>query len=295
MKIRSAILVYKKSNYQIRALERKEPHFLHLLRAEHPTVSHSRRVHEEHTDVLREVKAILDHLQVPYRSYPRYALQRAIRADLVITVGGDGTYLETSHYVSDSVMFGVNSNPDDSVGHFCTATVANFEKKINQLLKGKIRPKKLQRLQATIDGRKVGSPVLNEILFAHSNPAAMSRYLIGTQKTSRTKKINQEEQRGSGVWVAAPMGSTAAIRSAGGPRLAREAKRFAYQVREPQQLSGQKYRLLRGILEAKTVLHLTPKMEEAAIFIDGAHESYPVPRGHTVSIRLSEHPLRVIK
>src|SRR4030095_13321415 len=47
-------------------------------------------------------------------------------ADLVISVGGDGTLLSASHYVRDGMMIGVNSAPGDSVGHFCSANRGTF-------------------------------------------------------------------------------------------------------------------------------------------------------------------------
>src|SRR5262249_13428177 len=45
------------------------------------------------------------------------ALKRQLaEADLVVSVGGDGTLLRASHYVRDGMMIGVNSAPGDSVG-----------------------------------------------------------------------------------------------------------------------------------------------------------------------------------
>src|SRR5215470_17894056 len=47
-------------------------------------------------------------------------------ADLVISVGGDGTLLGASHYVRGGMIIGVNSAPGDSVGHFCATNRKNF-------------------------------------------------------------------------------------------------------------------------------------------------------------------------
>ena len=55
-------------------------------------------------------------------------------ADLVISVGGDGTFLEASHYISDNTpILGVNSDPLRSVGFFCSCTKENFEELFNIL------------------------------------------------------------------------------------------------------------------------------------------------------------------
>jgi NAD kinase len=46
---------------------------------------------------------------------------------LVISIGGDGTLLNVSHFVgSDICLLGVNSNPQTSVGFLCAAETSNF-------------------------------------------------------------------------------------------------------------------------------------------------------------------------
>src|SRR5262245_32132677 len=84
---------------------------------------------------------------------PERALKRQLAAaDLVISVGGDGTLLGASHYVRDGMMLGVNSAPGDSVGHFCSANRANFAERLDAILELKWRPVELARLQITLDG-----------------------------------------------------------------------------------------------------------------------------------------------
>ena len=60
------------------------------------------------------------------RDFSRTEKRQINAADLVITIGGDGTALNTSHYITNGLMLGVNSAPGDSIGHFCHTHRQNF-------------------------------------------------------------------------------------------------------------------------------------------------------------------------
>src|SRR5262249_11581058 len=134
-------------------------------------------------------------------------------ADLVISIGGDGTLLCASHYVRDGMVIGVNSAPGDSVGHFCSANRENFAERLDAILDLKWRPVELARLQVTLEGKPLQELALNDVLVAHYSPAATTRYLIEVGN-------HFEEHRSSGVWISTAAGSTAGIGSAGGRRVA---------------------------------------------------------------------------
>ena len=52
-----------------------------------------------------------------------------LKYDLIITVGGDGTFLEAAKHAKHQIILGVNSAPDHSVGRFCIANKYNFGNK----------------------------------------------------------------------------------------------------------------------------------------------------------------------
>jgi NAD+ kinase len=61
--------------------------------------------------------------------------RRAIStARLVVSVGGDGTLLTSSHWVRDGYLLGVNSAPSDSVGFFSLARQETFAPILDQIL-----------------------------------------------------------------------------------------------------------------------------------------------------------------
>ena len=65
-----------------------------------------------------------------------------------------------------------------------------------------MRKKHLRKINVYFYRTKKTVAVINDVLIAHKNPAATSRYLLELNKT-------KEEQRSSGIWIATPMGSTA--------------------------------------------------------------------------------------
>src|SRR6188474_1534232 len=99
MNIDSALVIYNKPLYELHILEQEDPHFVRLFKKGHPTTSNWKKVYDSHSRSLQAVLDILNFLGIKTRSLFRRKLQRVGGEDLVITVGGDGTFLETSHYL----------------------------------------------------------------------------------------------------------------------------------------------------------------------------------------------------
>ncbi|HEX4950121.1 MAG TPA: NAD(+)/NADH kinase [Blastocatellia bacterium] len=207
-------------------------------------------------------------------------------ADLVITIGGDGTALGTSHYIRNGAMLGVNSAPGDSVGHFCHTHRGNFAERLADILAGRWQPTKLARLAVTLDDKLLPEPALNDVLIAHDCPAATTRYLIELNGVS-------EEQRSSGIWVATAAGSTAGIKSAGGKRMPLGSERLQYLVRELYREPQRSYALTHGFLAPHETLIVASKMQDAHIYIDGARTAYEFPFGARLRLQRAAHPLRL--
>jgi len=209
------------------------------------------------------------------------------RADVIIPLGGDGTFLRASHYVEDLPMLGVNSDPAVSVGFFCGATRETFRARLRAWLRGALPRTTLTRLQLTLNGRRMPELILNECLVTHQNPAATSRYLlhIGTR---------QEAQTSSGLWVATPAGSTAAARSAGGHRLPLASRQFQFVAREPFVRGKQPVCLWRGRVPARGRLEVLSLMPTGMLYLDGPHITYPFRWGDQACFGVARTPLRVL-
>lgn len=239
-----------------------------------------------HRQTLQTVKKYLEDWAVTYRVVDRSRLKRTLKADLIITVGGDGTALAASHFAGHSPLFCINSAPQTSTGFFCQATPKNFPIRLQKILTGTIRPKKIARLAAYLSGKKLKPYGLNEVLFASKLQGETARY---------TLQIGQhmEYHKSSGVWVATGAGSTAAIYSAGGQRESPWTGRLQYKVREPCRFPKNHYRLLGGFIRPNQTIKLISEMNQGMVFIDGAKWHYAVSRGAVLTVRGGKAPIKI--
>ncbi len=246
---------------------------------------------EEQQRTIDVVRATLTKHRIPFSEFSAREFSAAEKrkinaADLVITIGGDGTALGTSHYITDGLMLGVNSAPGDSVGHFCHSHRGNFAEGLADILAARWKPTELARLAVSLDDQPIPELALNDVLIAHDCPAATTRYLIERGAVS-------EEQRSSGIWIATAAGSTAGIKSAGGKVMPLGSQRLQYFVRELYREPQRSYALTRGFLSSTEELVLASKMQKAHVYVDGARTAYAFPFGTRAKIKLAETRLRL--
>ncbi|MBI5497666.1 MAG: NAD(+)/NADH kinase [Deltaproteobacteria bacterium] len=285
---RTILVVYKKSAFQLYALERKEPKVRALMRRGSVQTRIMAQSHLEHAASLQAVLGACRATGADVREVYRAHLRSTSHADLVVTVGGDGTLLDASHRVARTPLLGVNSNPTRSVGFLTGATAATFADVLEGVLARTLRPLRLLRLDVAINGRSLGVPVLNDVLFCHVNPAATSRYTLQLGRA-------REEQKSSGAWVATAAGSTAAVLSAGGQRDDMEARRFQYRVREPYAPPGTVVHHVGGFVGSHGLLRFISGMREGAVFVDGSHLRFPVGMGDVLTLSARAPALYLVR
>ncbi|MFZ9888342.1 MAG: NAD(+)/NADH kinase [Myxococcota bacterium] len=279
------IVVYKRSKLALYVHEKRNPRVRQLLEEGAPIVETLQPAHEAHAATLALVKSVLRTRGVPYRMCYRGRLRREdTEGRLVITVGGDGTLLDASHRIGEAPVLGVNSDPAHSVGFLCAANSETFAPLLDGILRGELAPLTVSRLVGAIDGAPIPFPVLNEILVAHKNPAATVRYRI--EARGRT-----EQHKSSGIWIAAPAGTTAAIASAGGSVQPIDDDKWQLLVREPYLADGPAGSLHHLYLTPDEGLRVTSRMPEGVIYLDGPHVRLPFPLGTTLEVRGDATPL----
>lgn len=238
-----------------------------------------------HLATLNELYELLKVMGISFEAQSTRQLRKIRNVDLVITVGGDGTVLWTSHFVDKTPILGVKSFGRHSVGYFCAATRQTMEEYIKGVIDGRKKPIKLHRLEVAINGQKIAERVLNDVLFSNSVAASMSRYKLVVGKRS-------EEHKSSGVWVSTAAGSTAAIKAAGGKVLPLTSDRMEYLIREPY-LFAKPYKLVKGVLSSKSKIKMISGMHGGTVFIDGGSSQYPAPMGSVVTVGGAKRPLNV--
>lgn len=200
-------------------------------------------------------------------------------ADLVVTVGGDGTFLAAARAVNGQPLLGVNSSPRTSTGHYCGATLETLDPALDGVFGGGWEPSALPRIRALIDGRGLGVYALNDVLFANRSPAGSTRYVLDVDDVSAL-------QLSSGVWVCTASGYTGAMRSAGGAPMARGEARLQYLVREPYCAGDRSH--LGGLVSE---IAFVSRSDANALFLDGQEEAHPVPFGARATVLADAPPL----
>ena len=206
-------------------------------------------------------------------------------ARLVISLGGDGTLLTTSHWVTGAALLGVNSAPRSSVGYTTIARRANVARILARIASGDLLPQQVARVEVELEG-KLLPPALNDVLIAHEQPAATSRYRLHLGRRA-------EAHRSSGLWVATAVGSTAGIRSAGGQIMPLADRRLQFRARELYRAHGYGASLESGFVEPHRQLVLESAMEAGWLFVDGSRMAARFPFGARATFRVARQPLHL--
>ena len=299
------LVVFKKSLYQIYVLEHRNASVRRALRRKDPAAQRIARSHRAQQRALDLVKKKLAHRGVDLTLRWRGALRQARGYDLIISVGGDGTLLDTAHRIdNDTPLLGLNSDPDTSVGRLCAATADDLDERLAAITAGRVRPQSLGRIRVRVDGQPVLGPCLNDVLFAHRSPAEMSRFeLAGPVSTDEVKGLEPGAPtlewtytRNSGLWVCSATGSSAAMRSAAGQAMRPRSLRLQFRVREPY-LPPEEARTapLGGFVAKGQALVLVNRMRSARLWGDGVHRRTRVEYGQVVVLDAHPVPLRLFR
>ncbi|MFN8575517.1 MAG: NAD(+)/NADH kinase [Candidatus Sericytochromatia bacterium] len=287
MRLEKVLVVYKRSTYDLYHNEEFDAGVKQLIDEGHVSVKSLKDSHDTHQLTVDTIIEKLSNRGISLDVIFRGDLKPIENYDLVITTGGDGTILETSKYIKDTPILGVNSDPVGSVGFFTGSTKDDFEEKITLVENDKINKVLINRIQLKLNNEPIKDLVLNDVLITHSIPAATSRYVL---------RINgyEENHRSSGIWISTAAGSTAAIRSAGGFPLAIESEAIQYIVREFYDRGSNKFKLLGGVYNFSDNIEIISQMRLGRIYIDGPYFDYPFTVGDKVTFHKSDYPLQLL-
>lgn len=282
------LLVYKRSGWEMLREKLGIARVEQLVLKRCPSVKGLLATHQEHQKNLENIVSILEKAGCIVKCAYRSDLKKSIaKKRWVITVGGDGTLLDASHYIKKSPIIGINSNPSTSVGSLCALQPKEVKGFINSVLSsGNLPTAPVPRIQAEIDGKEISRHALNEVLVSHRNPAGTSIYVMNLNGQS-------ESQKSAGVWIAGPAGSTAAVASAGGKIKALDQEELQLVVREPYFDGKSHLKLTSKLIQPGEKIEIISKMLQAHIYMDGPHHATQFPYGARASFGISPFPLNL--
>ncbi len=275
MTYNNVLVVYKRSMFELYTDQSKADKITKAYVEAQPTLKTS---HDIQMRTIETVLSTLTKQGIAHKEICRADLGKESLSlyDLVISVGGDGTLLEVSHYVTSTPILGVNSNPQSSIGFFTAATAETIEESIIHL---EDLPKtKLTRLQITKNDKLLPELVLNDIIFCHANPAGMNRYTLTVDGKSFLRD-GTDGLRSSGLLISTAAGSTGWIYECGGEVMPLGSRRIQFHERD-QRNAGSHY--------AAGRIEMYSKTREGRIYIDGQHIKHNFTLGDRMTVERGE-------
>lgn len=267
--------------------------------------------HTVHEATIKTCKDVLGSKGIACKQLYRDELQCPIKnVDLVVTVGGDGTLLQASHFLDDSIpVLGVNSDPTQmneveekleeydatrSAGYLCAATKDTFEQVFQDILESKRNPLCLNRISACVNGDELRTYALNDILLAHPNPAAVTRCSLRICKGELHEFVSPTvHTRSSGLRICTGIGSTAAMHSGGGYIMPPSSTDLQYMIREPITSPCFNQQFLHRLVKADEFLHVRFSGRQGHVYFDGAHIHYRVVFGDVIEFSIRAPLLQI--
>jgi hypothetical protein len=206
--------------------------------------------------------------------------------DLVITVGGDGTFVKAANWIEDSLIIGINSHPETSEGALTSLDINQIDF-LEKIFFGKFNVTKMDRIKVTLNGKVLPELSTNEVFLGAISQFHSSRYVI-------SYKGKEEEQRSSGVIVCSGTGSTAWYKSAGGKPFSYSEKKLAFLVREPY-IGDRlfKSKIINGYVQEGDKLIIKSKRDRGQVIAIN-DVIYDFNSDGIAEIELSDKPLNVI-
>ncbi len=238
---------------------------------------------------LEKVEHCLNENNIKYAATNRAQLTKrmGVGKDLIITVGGDGTFMRTAHHVIDTPILNVSSDVRYNEAFYAQAVPEDFEKKFKLLLAGKAKIASLPRLQAKINGKVLPRLALNEVFAGNQHPYHTSRYWISING-------KKEYQKSSGVLITTPMGSFGWANSAAKKPLKIPKDGFGYVVREPYRGRLSKSTMTQGVLKKGQKVKIISDTHRGIVVLDSSQKPHSFIDGDILEVSLSKKPLRYV-
>lgn len=205
-------------------------------------------------------------------------------ADVVISMGGDGTFLNAARLVGDRgiPLIGINTG---RLGFIANNSPYEIDEIINDIFNNNYTIEDRSNLELSCANLNIKKPfALNEIAVLKRDDSAM--LTIDTHVDNSYLSTYQAD----GLIISTPTGSTAYSLSVGGPIIEPNSKTLLITPIAPHSLNVRPFVIKDNVdvqLEVKSRNH------NFLVSIDGV--SYPCSEGFLLNIRKAQHCVRIIK
>jgi NAD+ kinase len=199
-----------------------------------------------------------------------------MRADFVITIGGDGTILRTCLQLPkpEPPILAINMGVR---GFLAEVRPEDALKAVDKFLAGEFKLERYRKLASYIGDVRLPD-ALNEVVFTSLSPAKLLHMHLSKNK------VPVAECHSDGAVVATQVGSTAYSLSAGGPVIDPDVQAFVFTPIAPLTVFHP------IVFSAESTLHvdfLSPK--KAVVVIDGHYQTETGPEKSRITLTKSEH------
>jgi NAD+ kinase len=208
--------------------------------------------------------------------------------DVLVVLGGDGTFLRAARAVAETQVpiVGVNLG---KIGFLSKAEANQLEELLGKIVEGRFRLENRMALRGAIHGEQGGPPrrsfvALNDVVVARGSLARVVRLDVEIGPSHLATYV------ADGLVVASPTGSTGYSFSAGGPILDPESRNI---IVTP--IAAYLSALGSVVVNPDQVVHCrVVEALEALVSVDG-REDYEVGVGDTVTVTALEEPIRFLE
>jgi NAD+ kinase len=205
-------------------------------------------------------------------------------ADILISLGGDGTLLQAAH-VAGPLGIPIIGVDFGRVGFLTEVPRDGYEAALSQILRGSIKIERHLALEARVVGQDRTYYAINDVHIDrkhHGHIVSFGIHLSG---------VHIATIPADGVVVASPTGSTAYFLSAGGPIMSPKLEAFGIAPICPHTLFSRP--LIVGADE-KVAITLPPESHGTELFVDGRSQTELAPEA-TVEVVRSPHPIQFVR
>ncbi len=204
--------------------------------------------------------------------------------DLVLSCGGDGTFLSCAQLFQDSILLGMNSDysPTAGLGSYGALTSTNrtnLESHLNYLVEKKFFIDRWNRLQVKINGKLIARYAVNDIYFGQK--IAYQTCDITVQQLGIEQDFNC-----SGLLCCTGMGSHAWHYNAGGNSFSNDLNAFGFRILFPNLKFPMKFSS--GIISNRHELVMFPQRDNYILSFDSKPDVIETETGDEIRVSLAQ-------